>query len=141
MSRPHIPNSLRRYVVNRAHRMCEYCLFPDAFGVLRYEIDHVIARKHLGRTVAENLAYACAFCNVAKGSDIGSIHWPSGEFIRFFNPRADRWLSHFRLWKSRIEGITPIGIVTARLLEFNRPSRLKERKILISGGLFPHPHE
>ena len=54
------------------------------------KVDHIINEKHGGPTVAENLAYACAFCNRAKGSDIGSIVWSTGDFNRFFHPRTDR---------------------------------------------------
>lgn len=36
-------------------------------------------------------------CNRWKGSDIGSILWLGGEFIRFFNPQIDWWADHFRL--------------------------------------------
>ena len=57
----------------------------------------------------------CVFCNQAKGSDIGSIHWESGQFVRFFNPRTDRWVDHFKLAGYHIEGITAIGAVTADL--------------------------
>jgi 5-methylcytosine-specific restriction endonuclease McrA len=54
------------------------------------EVDHIISVKHEGATTAENLAYACAFCNRNKGSDIGSVDPHSGNFVRFFNPRMDR---------------------------------------------------
>jgi hypothetical protein len=137
MARSRIPAPLRRRAIRRAEGVCEYCLFPEALSDVGFEIDHVIAVKHLGPTMLANLAYACVFCNVAKGSDVGSIHWPSGEFVRFFNPRSDHWWEHFRLTHSRIEGLTPIGLVTARILEFNRAKRLKERRLLIKAGLYP----
>lgn len=53
--------------------------------------------KHGGPTSFENLALACTFCNRAKGSDIGSILWETGEFLRYFNPRLDRWADHFQI--------------------------------------------
>nr|WP_293059405.1 hypothetical protein [Okeania sp. SIO2B3] len=40
--------------------------------------------------MAENLAYACAFCHLNKGSDLGSIIWRTGELIRFFNLRREQ---------------------------------------------------
>ena len=61
------------------------------------EVDHIISEKHGGPTVAENLAYACAFYHRAKGSDIGSIVWRAGVFSRFFKSRTDRWAAHFAL--------------------------------------------
>ena len=60
------------------------------------EVDHIISLKHGGSSEPNNLAYACALCNRAKGSDVGSIS-TSGEFTRFFNPRTDQWAEHFRL--------------------------------------------
>src|SRR5439155_25958063 len=94
------------------------------------EADHIISEKHGGRTDADNLAYACVFCNQAKGSDVGSIHWVDNSFVRFFNPRTDAWADHFELVGSRIEGVTPIGSVTARILAFNPGERILERTTL-----------
>jgi 5-methylcytosine-specific restriction endonuclease McrA len=85
---------MRRQVARRADGICEYCLFPESLGGLRFEIDHIIAEKHSEKTALGNLAYACVHCNLAKGSDIGSIHWPSGRFVRFYNPTIDRWSLH-----------------------------------------------
>jgi hypothetical protein len=77
-------------------------------------------------------------CNQAKGSDVGSIHWQSGEFVRFFNPRSDRWPDHFKLVENRIETITIIGDVTARILGFNWPERLFERQTLQEINRYPN---
>ena len=40
-------------------------------------------------TLADNLAFACVFCNRYKGTDIGSIALTTNKFTRFFNPRID----------------------------------------------------
>jgi hypothetical protein len=101
------------------------------------QVDHVISEKHGGATVAENLAFACTLCNRAKGSDIGSIDEPSGEFVRLFNPRSDRWGDHFALRGHMIEPRTPIGGVTARLLQLNFLERVEERSILMQNGRYP----
>ncbi len=77
------------------------------------------------------------FCNQAKGSDVGSIHWETNTFVRFFNPRADVWADHFELSGSRLDGRTPIGIVTARILGFNTGERILERKTLQDLGRYP----
>jgi hypothetical protein len=100
-------------------------------------IDHVIGEKHGGPTEAENLAFACVFCNQFKGSDVGSIHWPSGEFSRFFTPRKDRWAEHFVLSGSRIESLTVIGAVTAQILCFNSNERCLERETLRALHRYP----
>jgi hypothetical protein len=97
----------------------------------------IISEKHGGPTVAENLAYACTFCNCAKGSDIGSIVWHTGTFGRFFNPRTDRWAEHFVLDGVTIIPRSDMGEVTARLLDFNNPDRVVERQVVQAIGRYP----
>ena len=97
----------------------------------------MISEKHGGRTRAENLAYACACCNRAKGSDIGSIHTESQIFVRLYNPRSDLWSDHFRLRGAVIEPLTDVGAVTVDLLRFNSFERLLEREALIEAGRYP----
>jgi hypothetical protein len=71
-----------------------------------------------------------------KGSDVGSIAMP-GDFTRFFNPRTDRWLDHFRLEGATIHPLTPIGEVTVRIFGFNDRARLHEREEMIRFGTYP----
>jgi HNH endonuclease len=137
MSVTYIPADLRRLVVARAEGICEYCLIAEEDTFYGCEADHAISEKHGGSTDAGNLAYACACCNHAKGSDVGSIHWETRSFVRFFNPRTDAWADHFGLTGSRIEGLTPIGVVTAQILGFNSAERLLERKALQETGRYP----
>lgn len=130
MSETYISAELRRLVVSRARRRCEYCLIFEDDTYLGFQIDHIISEKHGGVTTEENLALACLFCNLHKGSDIGSLD--AGSFTRLFNPRADRWDEHFRFEGARIEGITSVGRVTAALLRFNDNHRLEERRATMS---------
>lgn len=136
MSR-YISESLRRLVAARAKYICEYCLIHEDDTFFGCEVDHIISIKHDGPTEADNLAYACVFCNRQKGSDIGSILWQTNEFVRFFNPRKDLWSDHFRLDGATIESLTGIGEVTARILGFNSSDRILERQILIAVGRYP----
>ncbi len=139
MSETHIPAALRRVVLSRAKGMCEYCLISDEDTFFGGQIDHVISEKHGGPTTEENLAYACTLCNRAKGSDVGSIDWATGEFVRLFNPRADRWTDHFALMGGRIDAISPIGEMTVRVLALNDFRRIEERELLRSLGRYPTP--
>ena len=124
-------------VVNRADRLCEYCLIHEDDTFFGCEVDHIISLKHNGLTHEDNLAYACAFCNRHKGTDIGSIFMETGEFVRFFNPRQDKWSKHFRLEGSLITPITDIGTVTATILRFNTGERILEREMLIDINRYP----
>ena len=87
-------------------------------------------------TLTLSTSHLPVLCNRAKGSDIGSIS-KYGDFIRFFNPRTDRWLDHFRLEGATIHPLTSIGEVTARIFGFNEGARLHEREEMIRFGIFP----
>ncbi|HBI45927.1 MAG TPA: HNH endonuclease [Planctomycetales bacterium] len=137
MSVTYITAELRRRVATRADALCEYCLIAEEDTFYGCEVDHIISEKHGGPTQADNLGHACVFCNQAKGSDVGSIHWESGQFVRFFNPRTDRWADHFVLAGSRVEGVTAIGAVTARILGFNSGERIQERQTLQRMNRYP----
>jgi hypothetical protein len=133
----YISDELRRQVITRADNLCEYCLLDIEDTYLGGEVDHIISIKHGGATEANNLAYTCQPCNRNKGSDLGSMHWPSGQLVRFFNPRTDRWADHFELSGAFIKPLTEIGEVTARILGFNSEERLQERQGLIEEGRYP----
>jgi len=127
-----ISSALRQLVIERAKGRCEYCLMHQDFSIYSHEVDHIIALKHGGNTIAENLALACLPCNRHKGSDLATIDPISGEIIPLFNPRSQVWAEHFTLNNAQIVGITPIGRATVRLLMLNTPTRLLERQVLIT---------
>ena len=131
-----ISPELRQIVAARASLLCEYCLVAEVDTFYGCEVDHIISLKHGGSSEADNLAYACSLCNRSKGSNIGSIS-RTGEFTRFFNPRKDRWSEHFLLQNAMIRPLTPIGEVTANILEFNNSARLHEREEMIRFGKYP----
>jgi hypothetical protein len=137
MSVTYISAELRRLVMARAEGLCEYCLIAEEDTFYGCEVDHVISEKHGGPTEANNLCSACVFCNQAKGSDVGSINWENGEFVRFFNPRTDHWSDHFVLVGGQIQGVTAIGVVSARILGLNSGERLLERRTLQGMHRYP----
>ena len=126
----------RRLVATRAGFCCEYCLIHDDDMFLGCQVDHIVSRKHGGTDDDANLAFACAFCNRHKGSDLGSLDG-DGRLIRFFNPRIERWADHFRLAGALIEPMTGTGEVTARILELNSPDQIAERLPLIRQRCYP----
>ena len=123
----YISDSLRRQVEKRAAHCCEYCVLPNGVSFYPHEIDHVIATKHGGETIADNLAYTCLRCNRHKGSDLGSFDPATGEFSFLFNPRTQVWFDHFYQEEGKIHGKTPEGRTTANLLKFNTKNRIRER--------------
>lgn len=73
MSNTYISAKLRKLIVERAKNTCEYCLIHESDTFFGCHIDHIISEKHDGPTEAGNLAMACTFCNLHKGSDIASL--------------------------------------------------------------------
>ena len=102
--------SLERLIWERAKHCCEYCQMPQDGDVLWFEIDHVVARKHGGKTTSENLALSCF------------------------------WKRHFRFSGATIMGRTQVGRATVRVLEMNLPERRFLRKELMAAGRFPPRH-
>lgn len=136
----YISAALRREVVERANNCCEYCLISQDDRSLPYEIDHIIAEKHGGATISDNLCLSCYICNGYKGSDIGSIDWDgSGKLTPLFNPRQQIWTEHFELDVStaRIHPLTPEGRVTIFLMRLNSDEHLISRHLLIQLGRYP----
>ena len=116
---------------------CEYCLTPEWILLAGCEVDHVISRKHGGITDQSNLAFSCARCNRAKGSDIGSVLPATGQYCRLFNPRIDRWTEHFSLEGSQIVGRSDVALVTIKILRLNDQERVVERELLRQIGEYP----
>lgn len=138
MSNRYIPVNIRTSVIERAKNLCEYCLLQDSVAFFSFQIDHIISVKHGGKTILDNLAYSCIFCNRNKGSDLGSVLLPNLDLIRFYHPRIDTWKDHFRYVGATVKPKTNIGRVTIKILEMNHPGRIAERQLFIQAGVFPN---
>lgn len=132
-----IPDTLRKTVAERANFRCEYCRRMEGDSFIKFQIDHIISRKHRGQTIEENLAFSCPICNGNKGSNIGTVLSDKTTFVRLFNPRTDNWFDHFEISEGMIVSKTNIGEATALVLEFNTVNRILERLDLVKAGLFP----
>lgn len=128
--------SLVRQVWQRADGCCEYCQIAQDFDDAPFEIDHIIARKHQGPTIAGNLALSCFHDNSHKGSNISSLDPRTHKLTPLFNPRRHNWHRHFRWQGAYLIGRTPVGRVTVAVLNINDPSRVELRERLIDEGLF-----
>ena len=109
----------------------------EADAMFDFQVEHIISEKHGGPTTFENLAFACVFCNRYKGSDIASISPTTGELVKLFNPRVDRWSEHFSISGGLLVPRTQIGEVTVRLLQLNSNARVTERIALQAAGRYP----
>ncbi len=136
MSR-YISDALRATVAERANYCCEYCRLPLRYSLFRFQVDHIVSLKHGGKTVLENLALACGFCNTNKGADLGTFLDAPKNLIPFFNPREDNWHEHFAFEEAIIIARTDVGAATIKIFGFNEIERIMERQILINANLYP----
>jgi hypothetical protein len=126
-----MPLSLREQVRERAGRRCDYCLLPEESDCLPFQLDHIIAEKHHGPTLLENLAWSCCNCNASKGPNIAGLDLETGALTRLFHPRKDAWADHFGWNGALLIGLTPVGRVTVDVLNVNQTDRVAHRVVLL----------
>lgn len=139
MSGAYVPRALRERVAAAARYRCGYCLTAEKVCGARMVIDHIIPESRGGPTVEENLWLACALCNVYKGDQIVAVDSVSGEAVRLFDPRHQRWAEHFA-WTGagdEIVGLTATGRATVAALRLNRPELVAARRAWVAVGWHP----
>jgi hypothetical protein len=127
---------LIRKVSERAGNRCEYCRLYSAFHPAPFQIDHIIARQHGGKTELDNLALACIHCNRFKGPNVAGLDPATNEVVRLFHPRRDKWTEHFTWHGPELKALTPVGRVTIAVLAINEPEFVEVRKALQGEGVF-----
>jgi hypothetical protein len=130
--------STRALVRSRAGHRCEYCrIHQDDEPFYRLHVEHIVAKQHGGTDDADNLALACHHDNDHKGPNLTGIDPVTGNVVRLFHPRRQRWSRHFRFQGPRIVGRTQCGRATVAVLALNAPDRVELRAELIADGVFP----
>ena len=104
---------------------------------MTFEIDHIIAVKHGGKTISRNLALSCYYCNSFKGSNIASLDPLTRKLTLLFDPRRQSWDRHFRWHGPRLVGRTATGRTTVKVLLINLDLRMEHRRALMEANLFP----
>jgi hypothetical protein len=135
----YISEELRRLVAERASYHCEYCHSAELVTGGPFHVDHVRPETLGGATKAENLAYACARCNLHKGQHVRFQDPVSGQSVLLFNPRTQHWARHFG-WSAdgtRIIGRTRTGRSTVVALQMNHPTIVRTRSLWVSCGIHP----
>jgi HNH endonuclease len=132
-----IAERLRQFVQKRAKNRCEYCRVSVLNAYFSFHIDHIVSLKHGGLTIVDNLAFACALCNLNKGSDIATFLGVIQIPTRFFNPRTDVWDDHFEsLQTGELIAKTDIGEATMKIFKLNQVDAIIERQEMIRFGNF-----
>jgi HNH endonuclease len=99
-------------------------------------VDHSMPRNREAKTEFENLCFACHRCNKFKGATIAMEDPLTGESVRLFHPRQQRWTDHFS-WDvtgTRIIGLTAAGRVTVIALKMNNKVIIDARQNRVSVG-------
>lgn len=143
MSKSYISKMLRERVEEQAQRRCGYCLSQEDVVGAPMEIDHLLPEALGGLTVEENLWLACTLCNSYKNDRIAALDPETGELVRLFNPRLQRWNEHLA-WTpegDQIVGLTPTGRAAVSALKLNRPTLVRARHRWIAAGWHPPSDE
>ncbi len=139
MSRPYIPESLRRVVAEQAKYRCGFCQTAQAISGIKLHVEHILPVSLNGQTVESNLWLACALCNDYKGAQTHAIDSMSGERVALFNPRMQKWVEHFA-WSEDgvyIIGQTPCGRATVAAVQLNNEYVVIARKNWVKVGWHP----
>jgi hypothetical protein len=102
-------------------------------------LDHIVPVALGGEHDRNNLAAACYRCNEFKGSKTHALDTASGEVVRLYNPRTQRWHDHFA-WAnggSHIIGLTPTGRATVVALRLNNEYLVEARLLWIARDWHP----
>lgn len=132
----------RRYIRDRAERHCEYCKRPEKYVSMELEIDHILPQSKGGTDNLDNLCYACQKCNGYKANRTLCIDPDTDNKATLFNPRQEKWSTHFRRSESyhKILGLTAIGRATIDCLRLNHEMLLVSRLLWANSGWIP-PHD
>jgi hypothetical protein len=85
---------------------------------------------------SDNLAWSCLRCNKHKGPNLSGIDPATGQMVRLFHPRRDRWAEHFAGEATKLLGITPEGRTTVAVLQINRTDAVLVREALMEEGIY-----
>jgi hypothetical protein len=139
MAKEYVPRALRRLVQARSQGYCEYCRISERYALQSMVCEHILPLSCGGRTIAENLAWACSGCNGFKSDRTEIIDPVSGQAVPIFHPRQMIWREHFD-WSGDallVIGRSPIGRATVKTLQLNRVGVVNIRQLLCGVGQHP----
>jgi hypothetical protein len=124
-------------VWRRARGRCEYCQICADHLDLPFEVDHIIAEHHLGKSEARNCCLACLACNRHKGPNVAGVDPKTKRIVPLFHPRRHKWSRHFRWDGPVLVGRSATGRATVIALKINLEHRIDLRQGLNDEGIFP----
>lgn len=141
MPRASVRVTVRRQVVQRAQKRCEYCQCSVEYATEPFDVEHIVPVSRGGTTTLDNLAYACSGCNGHKHNKVTAPDPLDGTEASLYHPRRQRWQEHFGWDETYIQivGLTPSGRATVAALHMNRPGLVNLRQLLLLVGKQPPP--
>ena len=139
MSRPYVTVQLAAQVLVDAGHRCGYCRTDERLTGSPLSIEHLVPVAAGGQTERENLWRSCRECNERKGTQTQACDQQTGETVRLYHPRTQRWSDHFR-WSADgllIVGVTAVGRATVEALNLNRPHQIVARQRWVLVGWHP----
>ncbi len=128
----------RRLIHELAGGCCEYCRLGRGEQSAKFHIDHIIAIKHGGEDMNQNLCLACLDCNLKKGANVAALDPLDGKPTTLFHPRLQVWNEHFQIEDdASVMGITPEGRTTVSVLGINSEIRRRQRYKEMLLGNYP----
>jgi hypothetical protein len=103
------------------------------------EIEHIVGKTRGGTDDENNLWLACRLCNNYKGIQDDGLDSETGQIVRLFNPRHQKWSDHFS-WSAdgtRVLGQTPCGRATVLSLQMNNLISIMVRREWVAAGWHP----
>ena len=131
--------TIRQFVFERAHFLCEYCCSPLEYCIQPFVIEHIIPISKHGTNDLDNLACACGGCNGHKYNKTEAQDTVDQKSVLLYHPRLHQWFDHFA-WSAdfiQIIGVSDTGRATIASLHLNRPGVLNIRQLLVLAGKHP----
>ena len=104
-----------------------------------FSAEHIEPRSRAGKTLWQNLAWACQGCNGHKYNKTSARDPVTGDMILLYHPRKQKWSDHFA-WNEDctvILGLTPTGRATVQALHLNRQGLVNLRRMLFAAQEHP----
>jgi hypothetical protein len=139
MSTEQSHGSLRNRLRTQAGDRCGYCHSHQQYVLGPLEIEHIVPQARGGSSDESNLWLACRLCNSYKATQIEGFDVMTGQIVKLYNPRTQRWSDHFR-WNEigdQIIGFSACGRVTVNALQLNNILAVTVRRAWISAGWHP----
>jgi HNH endonuclease len=141
---PPVPRALRQALRAEVHApRCAYCQSPEQLLGMPLEVDHIIPEAAGGKTDLTNLCLCCRPCNSYKWQHTHARDSQTGQRVRLFHPRQQRWAIHF-VWSAdgaSLLGRTVTGRATIDLLRMNNDLIRDLRRLWVALGLHPRDTE